>query len=114
MRGEVTGDRSPAGEATCCTSEGTDLATRRATICNDEGLHARPAELVARTAMAHSAEVAIVRGEHRVDAKSILDLLTLGAAKGVELLVEATGEDADRAAEAVADLINSGFNDDAV
>ncbi|MEN0110362.1 MAG: HPr family phosphocarrier protein [Planctomycetota bacterium] len=90
------------------------MATRHATVSNDEGLHARPAELVARTAMAHAAEVTLVRGEHRVDAKSILDLLTLGAAKGVELVIEATGDDAEQAADAVAELINRGFDSNAV
>lgn len=85
------------------------MATRQAVVQHADGLHARPAELVARTAMSHSAEVTLVRDEMRVDAKSILDVLTLGAAQGVELTIEASGPDAEAAAEALAQLLESDF-----
>lgn len=86
------------------------MATRHATVRHADGLHARPAEMVAREAMRHESQISLTRDQdHRVDAKSILDVLTLGAEQGVELTVEATGPDADTAAEAVARLIESDF-----
>lgn len=85
------------------------MATRHTTVRHADGLHARPAELVAREAMRHESSIAIVRDHHRIDAKSILDVLTLGAEQGVELTVEANGPDAETAAEAVARLIESDF-----
>lgn len=85
------------------------MATRHTIVQHADGLHARPAELVAREAMRHQSSIAIVRDHHRIDAKSILDVLTLGAEQGVELTVEADGPDAEAAAEAVAQLIGSDF-----
>lgn len=86
------------------------MATRHTTVQHADGLHARPAELVAREAMRHDSSIAIVRDAHRIDAKSILDVLTLGAEQGVELTVEAEGPDAEAAAEAVARVIGSDFD----
>lgn len=85
------------------------MATRHTTVRHADGLHARPAELIAREAMRFESTVAIVRDHYRIDAKSILDVLTLGAEQGVELTVEADGPDAEAAAGAVAELIASDF-----
>ena len=48
----------------------------------------------------------------RVEARSIMDLLTLGAAQGTELILEADGDDAQEAVEALAKLVESGFPDE--
>ena len=85
------------------------MATRQAIVRHAEGLHARPSELVARLALRFESTVELLKGSHRVDAKSILDVLTLGATAGTELVVEATGPDDEAAAEAVADLVGSDF-----
>ena len=68
-------------------------AVRTVVIGNEQGLHARPADMFVRTAMKFSAKVAVVKGSLRVDGKSILDVLTLGATKDTELILEATGTD---------------------
>lgn len=83
--------------------------TRVVTIDNPEGLHARPAELVARTALKYKAKVELINGTLRVDAKSILHVLTLGAQQGTQLTVEADGEDAEQAVEALVRLIAERF-----
>jgi phosphocarrier protein HPr len=85
------------------------VATRQAIVRHAEGLHARPSELVARLALRFESTVELLNGSHRVDAKSILDVLTLGATEGTELVVEAKGPDAEIATEAVADLVGSDF-----
>jgi len=78
-------------------------------INNPQGLHARPAELFARLALQFDSDIEIIRDDYRVDAKSILNILTLGAGHGSELTLRATGSDAEEALEALAQLIDSNF-----
>jgi len=73
------------------------------------GLHIRPAELFARLAMKFESEIEVVRDTLRVDAKSIMHMLTLGAEPGAELRLEARGGDAEAAVDALARFIESGF-----
>ena len=56
----------------------------------------------------------MIRGDERVDGKSILSILTLAAAQGTELSIEATGQDADAALDALADLVAKGFAEEEV
>ncbi len=88
-------------------------ATRRLIVTNPAGLHARPADLLSRVAQSFSARVEIVKDGERVDAKSIIHLLMLGAVEGTELVVEADGPDAEAAVEAVEDLMRSNFGESA-
>jgi phosphotransferase system HPr (HPr) family protein len=81
-------------------------------VANPNGLHARPADLLCKTANKFKASVAIIKGSERVDAKSILGILTLAAMKGTELTVETEGNDAQQALDAVATLLSSSFEDE--
>jgi phosphotransferase system HPr (HPr) family protein len=83
--------------------------TRTIVIRNPQGLHARPAELFARRAMQFQSNIELVLESQRVDGKSILHLLTLGARKGTQLVIEADGPDAQEAVDALADLVEHGF-----
>ena len=56
----------------------------------------------------------MVRGDERVDGKSILSVLTLAAAQGTELSIEATGQDAEAALDALSDLVAEGFAEEEV
>ena len=87
----------------------TSPVTRAVIIVNPHGLHARPAERLARTAMKYKSRVEILYRDERIDARSILLLLTMGATKGTELVIEADGEDAEQAVDDLANLITSGF-----
>jgi len=78
-------------------------------ITNSQGLHARPADMFARLARQFQSRIELVRNDRRVEASSIIDLLTLGAAQGTELILEAEGDDAEAAVEALAKLVESGF-----
>lgn len=69
------------------------------------GLHARPAKQLVETAMGFPCEVQIRKGDQVIDAKSVLQVLTLGATFGTELEVQSTGEQAMEATEAVASVI---------
>ncbi len=85
--------------------------TRTVTVLNEAGLHARPADLLVRMAKQFEATILIGRGSEFVDCKSILSLLTLGAAKGTELSLRAEGNDADQALQSIAELFNAKFEE---
>jgi phosphotransferase system HPr (HPr) family protein len=87
----------------------TSPVTRAVVIVNPQGLHARPAERLARAALQYEARIEVICRNERVDAKSILHLLTLGATQGTELVIEAQGDDAQQAVESLARLVESGF-----
>lgn len=79
------------------------------TLKNHNGLHARPAAELVRLAGSFKAEVFImnVNTKNKVNAKSILQLLTLGAAFGTELHVHCTGPDEEQAINAIIDFLAS-------
>jgi|SRR3954451_9480304 phosphocarrier protein HPr len=78
-------------------------------IRNEQGLHARPAEMFVRLAQQFKSKIEIEKEGHRVAARSIMDLLTLGATQGTQLTLEADGPDAEQAVEALAELVENGF-----
>ena len=82
------------------------------TVSNRQGIHARPAHALATLACSFQANIEIVRGGVVADAKSILAVMTLAAEQGCELLLRATGQDADRAVAALEQLILSGFGEE--
>ena len=79
------------------------------TLSNPQGLHMRPAYLFAETAAKFESKIELVKEEIRIDGKSILDILTLGATQGTEVSVEATGADAQEAIDTLEGLLISGF-----
>lgn len=85
---------------------------RTVIISNPQGLHARPAELLARLAMQFESEVEVIRDDQCVDAKSILHVLTLGASQGTQIILQARGADAEAAVEALARLVQNDFATD--
>ncbi len=79
------------------------------TINNPQGLHMRPAYLFAETASRFDSQIELIKDDTRVDGKSVLSILTLGATQGSQITVEATGDDADSAIETLEGLLASGF-----
>jgi phosphotransferase system HPr (HPr) family protein len=59
----------------------------------------------------YESRIELVKGNERVDGKSILEILTLGAEPGTNLIIEAAGPDAEAALEALAELFASKFAD---
>ncbi len=78
-------------------------------VPNKQGMHARPAEMFVRRAQQFQSKIAIVRDDYRVEAKSIMNLLTLGAAQGTQLTLEAEGCDAQEAVDALAEVVEKDF-----
>lgn len=79
-----------------------------------DALHARPANLLVRVASRHSARVELWKGTCRADARKILDVLSLGAARGDEVELRAFGDGAEVAIAELAALIDRNFDADLV
>ena len=88
-------------------------AVREVALTNQYGLHARPASRIVGIASRHRSEVTLSNGGGRaVNAKSILEVLTLAAASGARLTIRAVGDDADQAVAEIAQLVESRFGED--
>jgi phosphocarrier protein len=87
-------------------------ATRTVTVANRAGLHARAALMVFNLMRAFPAKVEIVMDWQRASASDVLQLLSLGAARGQELTLEASGAGADAALDALAQLFAAGFHEE--
>jgi phosphocarrier protein HPr len=88
-------------------------ASRSVGICNQRGLHARASAKFVKLASSFEAEVTVTRDGVTVDARSIMGLLMLGAGNGCDIHIAAEGVDADQAVEALADLVERKFDEDA-
>ena len=84
----------------------------RVVIQNKLGMHARSAAMFVETANRFQSEILVKRDEIAVNGKSIMGIMMLAAAKGVELTVQATGGDEVEAVQALTDLINNKFGED--
>jgi len=84
---------------------------RQVTVVNPQGLHARPAGAVAQLASRFHSNIELIRDGTRADAKSILAVLTLAAEQGTQLTIQATGEDAGAALDALSRLFAAGFGE---
>ncbi len=88
------------------------MPERRIVIVNKLGLHARAAAKLVKLAGGFAADIHLVREQRRVNAKSIMGVLMLAAAKGTELTVTACGEDEDAALDALEALIMRRFDEE--
>ncbi len=87
------------------------MVIREVTISNQVGLHARPATFFIQKANEFKASIWIEKDERRVNAKSLLGVLSLGIVKGMTVNIVADGVDEETAVEKLAELIDSGFED---
>ncbi len=83
-------------------------------VRNKYGLHARASTKLAQLAARYRSTICISRtdGSPEVDAKSILGILTLGAEKGMSLRVHVSGDDAEEALKAIAELFRKNFDEE--
>ena len=69
------------------------MTEKQVEIVNRAGIHTRPASLIVKTAAKFKSEIYIGKDGYEVNAKSIIGVMTLAAAKGSFLLIKATGTD---------------------
>lgn len=87
------------------------MITRDVEITNASGLHARPATFFIHKALSYQSSVWIEKGDRKVNAKSLLGVLSLGIAKGMTVTLIAEGPDEAEAIDGLNALINSGFEE---
>lgn len=81
------------------------------TIVNEQGMHARPVMQFVDLANQFESAISVAKGDQVVDGKSPMEVMLLEATCGTELTLTATGQDASRAVQALADLIARRFKD---
>ena len=87
------------------------MTKRMVTIRNRAGIHARPAALLVQRANEFESEIFIENGTDRINGKSIMGIITLGAMFGSSLTITADGSDEKEAVEALEKLFNNKFEE---
>lgn len=88
------------------------VAARELAITNQRGLHARASAKFVKCAEAFDAEITVTRDGMSVPATSIMGLMMLGAAMGTSIMVEARGNQASEALDALTQLVDSKFDEE--
>ena len=81
-------------------------------ITNKLGLHARAAAKLSHLANSFSADIFLIFQSNRINAKSLLGILTLGASVGNTIQAEFTGEDEEQAAQKIEELFRNKFDEE--
>ena len=87
------------------------MLSREIVVVNDVGLHARPATFFIQKANSYKASIWIEKDDRRVNAKSLLGVLSMGIVKGTVITIIADGEDEAEAIEGLYSLIANELND---
>jgi phosphocarrier protein HPr len=87
------------------------MVERSVTIVNKNGLHARPAAEIVKTAAKFRADITLIRDELEVNGKSIMGVMMLAAEFGASIILRAEGPDAEQAVDALAQLIEGKFGE---
>ena len=85
------------------------MISKDVTVQNNVGLHARPATFFVQRANSYKSSIWVEKGDRRVNAKSLLGVLSLGIAKGTIITLISDGVDEKEALDGLADLVNSGL-----
>ncbi len=85
------------------------MISRDVTIKNNVGLHARPATFFVQKAVSYSSSIWVEKEDCRVNAKSLLGVLSLGIVKGTKITIIADGSDESEAVEGLISLVDSEF-----
>ncbi|MCI6582481.1 MAG: HPr family phosphocarrier protein [Oscillospiraceae bacterium] len=89
------------------------MFVREVMVQNQVGLHARPATFFIQKANEFKSSIWIEKEERRVNAKSLLGILSLGIVGGTSIKIIADGADEEVAVEALVDLVTNGFSEQA-
>lgn len=87
-------------------------ATRNVVVSNTQGLHIRAATAIANTVRQFHSKVELVKNQLRVEGTDVLQILSMGADSGTQLVLEATGPDAHEALAAVVRLFSDKFGEE--
>lgn len=85
------------------------MISKEVKITNAIGLHARPATFFIQKANTYKSSIWVEKDDRKVNAKSLLGVLSLGIAKGMTIVLIADGQDEESAISGLSDLIDTGF-----
>ena len=88
------------------------MVEKLVTITNRAGIHARPAAVLVQAAKDYKANIYFEKGTNRINAKSIMGILTLAAAYNTELKIIAEGEDEKQALDTLVRLFETKFEEE--
>ena len=87
------------------------MISKEVKITNAIGLHARPATFFIQKANTYKSSIWVEKDDRKVNAKSLLGVLSLGIAKGMTIVLVADGQDEELAISGLSDLIDTGFEE---
>ncbi len=87
------------------------MTARDAKVINRLGLHARAAAQLVRLANQYTSKVKLSKADQTVNAKTIMEVLMMGATQGSTITVVADGPDENEAVDAIIELIDARFNE---
>jgi phosphocarrier protein len=87
------------------------MYSKEITVTNQVGLYARPATFFIQKANEFKSTMMVEKDERKVNAKSLLGVLSLGITKGTSIVITAEGPDEEEAVNALCDLIASNFGE---
>lgn len=87
------------------------MVSREIVVQNQVGLHARPATFFIQKANEFKSSILVSKDDRKINAKSLLGVLSLGVTRGTSITIEAEGLDEQEAVDALEALINSNFAD---
>ncbi len=85
------------------------MVVKHVTITNQVGLHARPATFFIQKANEFKCSISVEKNDRKVNAKSLLGVLSMGITRGTEIDIVAEGVDEQQAVDTLAELVNSEF-----
>lgn len=88
------------------------MKSKEVVILNRAGIHARPAALIVQTASQYESKIFLEKETEQINAKSIMGIITLGAAYKTPLTITAEGPDEEAAVTAMASLFENRFEED--
>jgi phosphocarrier protein HPr len=88
------------------------MTKRKVTIKNRAGIHARPAAMLVHTANRFNSDIFFEKDSERINGKSIMGIITLGATYQSELSIIAKGDDEEQAVEALVELFEKKFEEE--
>ena len=87
------------------------MFVKEVVVQNQVGLHARPATFFIQKANEYKASIWVEKEDRRVNAKSLLGVLSLGIVGGITIRIIADGPDEEQAVEGLVKLVDSGFTE---
>ena len=89
----------------------TDLISKELTVLNRAGIHARPAAEIAKRTSGFSSDIFFIKDSMKINAKSIMGIITLGATYRTRITCTCSGPDEEEAMKSIEDFFQAKFED---